>query len=94
MSDTLGENGGIYTGTSFSNKTFQGFKLDNTTGDCTVEIIRSNEEDVVVLPASYSGGYIDSGLQSSDEYKALFWSVDAITFRFNNNTGHLEMVVY
>tara|TARA_B100001113_G_scaffold335812_1_gene315668 strand:+ start:772 stop:1074 length:303 start_codon:yes stop_codon:yes gene_type:complete len=92
--------GGIYTGTSFSDKTFYGFKLDST-GDCQVEVIRSDDSDTVVLPQwSEQLAVFDSAADSlnvimqPDDYRAYFWSVDAVTFRFNSNTGHLEMVVF
>jgi hypothetical protein len=91
--------GGIYTGTSFSDKTFYGFKLDST-GDCQVEIIRSDDSDTVVLPYWAQASIVDSAADSlnvimqPDDYRAFHWSVDAMTFRFNSNTGHLEMVVY
>ena len=41
--------GGIYTGTSYSDKTFYGFRLDSI-GDLTCTIIRSDDSDVVELP--------------------------------------------
>jgi hypothetical protein len=92
--------GGIYTGTSFSDKTFYGFRLDSV-GDLTCTIIRSDDDDVIELPSSAAAAYIDSSgeelgytFKDPNEYRAHFWSMDAITFRFNQNNGHLEMVVY
>ena len=92
--------GGIYTGTSYSDKTFYGFKLDSI-GDLTCTVIRSDDSDVVELPSMASASYFDSTVDSlgvtladPDEYRAHFWSMDAITFRFNQNNGHLEMVVF
>ena len=92
--------GGIYTGTSYSDKTFYGFRLDSI-GDLTCTIIRSDDSDVVELPSKVSAPYFDANVDSlgvtfadPDEYRAHFWSMDAITFRFNQNNGHLEMVVY
>ena len=92
--------GGIYTGTLYSDKTFYGFKLDSV-GDLTCTIIKSDDSDVIELPSSASAAYFDSNgdslgitFKDPDEYRAHFWSLDAITFRFNQNNGHLEMVVY
>jgi hypothetical protein len=75
--------GGIYTGTQFGDKTFYGFKLDPETGDCTVDIINDGVTPVI-LPQEDNIG--------PDDYKSHFWSIDSIEFRFNHNTGHLEMV--
>ena len=94
--------GGTYTGTSFSDKTFYGFKLDDSTGDATVTVIRSGDSTPIVLPSWANAGYIDSAahydtsgiVAQPNEYKNYMWSVDALTFRFNNTTGHLEMVVF
>jgi hypothetical protein len=92
--------GGIYTGTSYSDKTFYGFKLDSV-GDLTCTVIRSDDSDVVELPTWAAASYVDSSIESlgysfkdPEEYRAYFWSLDAVTFRFNQNNGHLEMVVY
>lgn len=75
--------GGIYTGTAYADKTFYGFKLDPATGDCTLEIIRSDDSDAVMLPQENNLG--------PDDYKAHFWSIDAIDFEFKHSTGHLQM---
>jgi hypothetical protein len=105
MSNSYGHDneGGIYTGTSFADKTSYGFQLDSV-GHLDIEVIRSDDDDVVKLPSTNHTAtlsYVDSAATEQnvtfmhpDEYKAHFWSIDAITFRFNNNTGHLEMVVY
>lgn len=95
--------GGIYTGTSFSDKTSYGFLLDSV-GHLDVEVIRSDDSATVKLPSANhtaTQAYVDSSATEQnvtfmhpDDYKAHFWSVDAVTFRFNNSTGHLEMVVY
>jgi len=95
--------GGVYTGTSFSDKTSYGFKLDSV-GHLDIEVIKPHDSDTVKLPSANHTAYrsyVDSTATDSnvtfmhpDDYKAHFWSVDAITFRFNNNTGHIEMVVY
>ena len=92
--------GGSYYGSSYSDKTFYGFKLDDSTGSAYVTVIRSDDSTPVELPSWATGGYIDSAYESSGvmaqpgEYKNYMWSVDAMTFRFNNTTGHLEMVVF
>ena len=100
--------GGVYQGGSYSDKTFYGFHLDSV-GDAKVTIIRSSDSDVIDLPYvpginnQHPGILADSALDSlsstytfidKDAYKTWLWSVDALTFRWNNNTGHLEMVVY
>ena len=92
--------GGIYDGTSYSDKTFYGFKLDDSTGDCYVTVIRSNDSTPIELPTWANAGYIDSAAESAGisaqpgEYKNYMFSTDAMTFRFNNTTGHLEMAVF
>jgi hypothetical protein len=91
--------GGVYDGYSFHDKTFYGFKLLDSTGTCTVTTIRSGDSTPIVLPSWSAPGYIDSLALSTvsaqpDDYKAYMWTVDALTFRFNETTGHLEMVVY
>ena len=92
--------GGIYNGTQFHDKTFYGFKLDSV-GHLNVEIIRSDDSDTIKLPYTTQAAYVDSAADSlnvtfvhPDDYRSYFWSMDAITFRFNNTTGHLEMVAY
>ena len=75
--------GGIYTGTAYHDKTFYGFKLSPATGDCTVEIIRSDDDDAIILPQENNLG--------GDDYKSHFFSMDAIEFEFNHNTRHLQM---
>jgi hypothetical protein len=75
--------GGIYTGTQYGDKTFYGFKLDPATGDCTVDVINDGVTPVI-LPQEDNIG--------PDDYKAMFWSIDSVEFRFNHSTGHLEMV--
>lgn len=92
--------GGIYTGNAFHDKTFYGFKVDSV-GNFNCTIIRSNDSDVINLPQTTAPSGLDSAADSlnakfahPDDYKVHFWSMDAITFRFNNSTGHLEMVRY
>jgi len=75
--------GGIYDGTSYHDKTFYGFKLSPATGDCTLEIIRSDDDDNIALPQGDNIG--------EDDYKSHFFSIDAVEFEFNHNTGHLQM---
>ena len=55
--------GGIYTGTSYSDKTFYGFKLDSV-GDLTCTVIRSDDSDVVELPTWAAASYVDSSIES------------------------------
>ena len=70
---------GMYTGTALADKTFYGFKLDNATGDLTVEIINDGTT-TVVLP--------DENITDPTGYKTYVWSED--TFRFTiNSSGHL-----
>lgn len=66
-------------------KAFYGLKVDSTS-NCSIEIIRTNDSDPVVLPEA-------SFAKDPNGYKQYFWSADAITFRMNKNTGHLEMVI-
>jgi len=75
--------GGIYEGTQLGDKTFYGFKLDPATGDCTVEIIRADDSDPIMLPQPDNSG--------GDDYKQHFCSIDTIEFEFNHSTGHLQM---
>jgi len=77
--------GGIYTGTQYGDKTFYGFKLNNLTGDLTVEIIDANDTDPIVLPDT-----IYSEVVGPDDYKQYFWSIDAIEFEIHTD-GHLRM---
>lgn len=73
-------------GELYSDKTFYGFKLDRTTGDCTVEVIRYGSNTAIKIPdPTYS--------QGADDYLQWFWSKESVSFRFNNSTGHLEMVI-
>ena len=75
--------GGVYEGTAYHDKTFYGFKLSPTTGDCTVDVIRSDDSDAIILPQPDNIG--------GDDYKAHLFSMDAIDFEFNHSTGHLKM---
>ena len=77
--------GGIYTGTQYGDKTFYGFKLNNLTGDLTVEVIDANDTDPIVLPDT-----IYSEIVGPSDYKQWFWSIDAIEFDIDNK-GHLRM---
>jgi hypothetical protein len=83
MTNRTDSTGGIYEGTAYGDKTFYGFKLDPATGDCTVEIIRSDDTDPIMLPQADNLG--------ADDYKSHFWSIDSIEFEFNHSTGHLQM---
>ena len=77
--------GGIYEGTQYGDKTFYGFKLNNLTGDLTVEVIDANDTDPIVLPDT-----IYSEIVGPSDYKQWFWSIDAIEFDIDNK-GHLRM---
>lgn len=66
-------------------KAFYGLKVDSTS-NLSIDIIRTNDSDPVVLPET-------SFARDPNGYKQYFWSADAITFRMNKNTGHLEMVI-
>ena len=77
--------GGIYTGTQYGDKTFYGIKLNNLTGDLTVEIIDANDTDPIILPDT-----IYSEIVGADDYKQHFWSIDAIEFEIHTD-GHLRM---
>ncbi len=70
---------------TISDKTFYGFKMDSNS-DLRCEVVRTNDSDPVVLPE-------DAFANDPDGYKQYFWSKEAITFRMNINTGHLEMVI-
>ena len=70
---------------TISDKAFYGFKMDSNS-DLRCEIIRTNDSAPVVLP---DNDYAND----PDGYKQYFWSKEAITFRMNTNTGHLEMVI-
>jgi|TARA_B110000977_G_C10818290_1_gene393142 hypothetical protein len=70
---------------TISDKTFYGFKVDSS-GDCRCEVMRTNDSAPIVLPEN---GFAND----PDGYKQYFWSKEAITFRMNTNTGHLEMVI-
>jgi uncharacterized protein (DUF1499 family) len=76
--------GGFYTGTGFADKTFYGFKLNNSTGSGSVEIITSVSGDVVKLPEP---DYISN----EDDYKIWVWSSDILEFYLDQNTGRLVM---
>jgi len=74
---------GFYTGTGFADKSFYGFKLDNT-GNASVEIITSISGDVVRLPDT---DYINK----EDDYKVWLWSSDTLEFYLDQSTGRLVM---
>jgi len=66
-------------------KAFYGLKVDSLSS-LTIEVINTNDSSPVVLPEN---DYI----KDPDGYKQYFWSADALTFRMNKNTGHLELVI-
>ena len=66
-------------------KTFYGFRLDSQS-NCSVEVMRTNDSTPAVLPD-------DDFAKDPYAYRDFFWAKDAITFRMNANTGHLEMVI-
>ena len=73
-------------GELYSDKTFYGFKYNRFTGDCTVDVIRYGSNTAIKIPDPlYS--------QGDDDYLQWFWSKESVSFRFNNSTGHLEMVI-
>ncbi|MDB9857770.1 hypothetical protein OAC63_05220 [Amylibacter sp.] len=72
--------GGFFEGTSYSNKTFYGFKL-NKEGDLNVEIINDGTT-IVRLP--------EDDIIDDNDYKQWFWSSDTLDFYFDGN-GHLIM---
>lgn len=74
---------GIYDGSALADKTFYGFKLTKD-GDCNVEIIDNDSNDIVKLPES-------EYILDSDDYKHWLWSSDSIEFYFNESNGHLIM---
>lgn len=66
-------------------KAFYGLKVDSQS-NLSIEVINTNDSDPIVLPET-------NFAKDPDGYKQYFWSADAITFRMNKNTGHLEMVI-
>ena len=76
--------GGIYEGTQYGDKTFYGFKLNNLTGDLTVEVIDANDTDPIKIPDTIYP------ITDPNDYKHWFWSIDAIEFDIDNK-GHLRM---
>lgn len=76
--------GGIYTGTQYGDKTFYGFRLNNLTGDLTVEIIDANDTDPIKIPDTINP------IVDPNDYKQWFWSIDAIEFDIDNK-GHIRM---
>ena len=76
--------GGIYEGTQYGDKTFYGFRLNNQTGDLTVEVIDANDTDPIKIPDTIYP------IADPNDYKQWFWSIDAIEFDIDNK-GHLRM---
>ena len=72
----------IPSGPALSEKTFYGFRLIQSTGDCNVDII--NDGSLVELPQD---GYI----VGPNEYLSYFWSTGTYRFQWGDN-GHLTMV--
>ncbi|OUT94655.1 MAG: hypothetical protein CBB96_05690 [Gammaproteobacteria bacterium TMED36] len=66
-------------------KTFYGLRTDSTS-NLSVDVMKSNDSSPIVLPDS-------AYAKDPDGYRQYFWAKDAITFRMNTNTGHLEMVI-
>jgi|TARA_B100001093_G_scaffold456049_1_gene466691 hypothetical protein len=66
-------------------KAFYGLKMDSQSS-LSIDVIRTNDSSPVVLPE-------DGFIKDPDGYKQYFWTADAITFRMNKNTGHLELVI-
>lgn len=66
-------------------KAFYGLKVDSLS-NLSIDIIKTNDSDPVILPDP-------NFARDPNAYKQYFWSADAITFRMNKNTGHLEMVI-
>jgi hypothetical protein len=75
--------GGTYTGTDLSDKVFYGFRLDNATGDLTVEVV---DDGTVIIP-DFDDGSIDA-----NSYKTSIWTRNTLNFEFNNSNGHLHLV--
>ena len=75
--------GGIYEGSQYGDKTFYGFRLNNSTGDLHVEVIDANDTDPIVLPAHDGSTY--SEIVDPNEYKHYFWSIDAIEFEIHTD---------
>ena len=63
-------------------------------------VTRNIHQKSYKIKTQANAGYIDSAAESAGisaqpgEYKNYLFSTDAMTFRFNNTTGHLEMVVF
>ena len=65
--------------------TFYGLRTDSTSA-LSIDDMKSNDSSPIVLPE-------DDYAKDPDGYRQYFWAKDAITFRMNANTGHLEMVI-
>tara|TARA_B110000046_G_scaffold49106_1_gene54667 strand:+ start:8025 stop:8300 length:276 start_codon:yes stop_codon:yes gene_type:complete len=76
--------GGIYEGTQYGDKTFYGFRLNNLTGDLTVEVIDANDDTPIKIPDNIYP------ITDPNDYKQWFWSIDAIEFDIDNK-GHIRM---
>lgn len=64
-------------------KSFVGFRLDEETGNLTVEII--DNDGIVYLP--------DDTLIDKTDYKHLFWTKKNLNFSWTGKPGHLIMEV-
>ena len=67
--------GGVYTGTSFSDKTSYGFQLDSV-GHLNVEVIRPKTTETTALGAAFFAG-LASGYWPSLESLSDLWKIDA-----------------
>lgn len=71
---------------NIQNKAFVGFRLDNNTGNLTVEII-DDEETIISIP--------DELIVSKNDYKQFFWTKKNLNFDWNSQKpGHLIMEVF
>lgn len=72
---------GLYEGTAYGDKVFYGLRLDATTGQLLFDIV--DDDTPIALP--------QDGVINPNDYKALFWSSDAVRLRWGTN-GHIQMV--
>lgn len=73
---------GFYEGSDLANKTFYGFRLDNATGNLSIDILTGD------VPVSIPTQTLITG---PNDYKAWVWSTSTYQFQWGAE-GHLNMV--